>query len=78
MSLRLSICGCGHDGGLPARSYAIALSPPGSFAVSRSIAIGLPAVVFLLPPHRMSDELVKTARADRSSVKDSMREIPRF
>lgn len=69
MSLRLSICGCGHDGGLPARSYAIALSPPGSFAVSRSIAIGLPAVVFLLPPHRMSDELVKTARADRSSVK---------
>ena len=30
---------------------------------------GLPAVVFLLPTHRMSDELVKTARADRSSVK---------
>lgn len=30
---------------------------------------GLPAVVFLLPPHRMSNELVKTARADRSSVK---------
>lgn len=40
MSLRLSICGCGHGGGLPARSYAVALSPPGSFAVSRSIVIG--------------------------------------
>lgn len=30
---------------------------------------GLPIGVFLLPPYRMSDELVKTARADRSSVK---------
>lgn len=69
MSLRLSICDCGHEDGLPARSHAVALSPPGSFAVSRSIVIGLPAVVFLLPTHRMSDELVKTARADRSSVK---------
>lgn len=40
MGLRLSICDCGHGGGLPARSYTVALSPPGSFAVSRSIAIG--------------------------------------
>ena len=43
---------------LPARSLFPAQSPS-----------GLPIGVFLLPPHRMSDELVKTARADRSSVK---------
>lgn len=30
---------------------------------------GLPADVSPLPPHRMNNELVKTARADRSSVK---------
>lgn len=28
MSLRLSICGCGHDGDLPARSDVVALSLP--------------------------------------------------
>lgn len=40
MGLRLSICDCGHGGGLTARSDVVALSPPGSFAVSRLIVIG--------------------------------------
>lgn len=41
-----------------------------SFAVSRSIAIGFCLPSFhLLSLHRMSNELVKTALADRSSIK---------
>lgn len=45
-----------------------------SLAIARSLfpaqsPSGLPVCVSLLPPHRMSGELVKTAPADRSSVK---------
>lgn len=69
MSLRLSICCCGHDGGLPARFYAVALS----LSLVRCSPLNRHRVCLpsfhLLSLHRMSNELVKTALADRSSIK---------
>lgn len=66
----MPICGCGRRVGLPAHSYIVALSLPlaRSLFPAQSLS-GLPVGVSLLPPHRMSGELVETALADRSSIK---------
>ena len=56
------------------QSACLSSFPRRSLAIARSLfpaqsSSGLPVVVFPLPSHRMSDELVKTAPADRPSVK---------